>query len=89
MRNDREAEPKTGYEKAKMHFCIAKSPIDAQAHIGLFVVFIRQKESLQKIYTEKIGLNRALARKQKIEDILAIFCENDEIGIEVALSKGT
>jgi len=44
---------------------------------------------LQKIYTKKIGLNRALAREQKNDAILAIFCENDQIGIEVALSKGT
>ena len=43
-----------------MHFCITKSPIDAQTHIGLFAVFILKNESLQKIYTIKKGLNGTL-----------------------------
>ncbi len=72
-----------------MHFCIRESPADALAHTGSFFRFFLKKESLQKIYTKKIGLNRALAREQKNDAILAIFCENDQIGIEVALGKGT
>ena len=44
-----------------MHFCIAKSPIDARAHIGFFVALIPQKESLQKIYVIKKCLSGDLA----------------------------